>query len=95
VLLDLDAVGIVRAHLVQRHDVRATSPSSTSGIAITWKEKKRLSVASETTKSPRIPRRDLGPMSGSASKRFTITCAPQYDIVPTAAGSRRTPPPST
>jgi hypothetical protein len=49
VLLDLDAVGIVRADVVQREDVGHDEPSSTSGNAITCSAKKRLSVASPTT----------------------------------------------
>jgi hypothetical protein len=57
-----------------------TRPSSTSGIAITWNEKNRLRVASPTTKSPRIQTERSGPISGIAWNRFTMTCAPQYDI---------------
>jgi hypothetical protein len=47
--LDLDAVGVVRADVVQRQQCATTSPSSTSGMAMTWKLKKRFSVASPTT----------------------------------------------
>jgi hypothetical protein len=49
VLLDLDAVRVVRADLVQREMCATTRPSSTSGMAITCSAKKRFSVASDTT----------------------------------------------
>ena len=57
-----------------------TKPKSTSGTAMTCRAKKRLSVASEMVKSPRIQVDKSGPMTGMAENRLMITCAPQNDI---------------
>lgn len=57
-----------------------TKPTSTSGMAITCRAKKRLSVTSETLKSPRIQVDKSGPITGMAPNRLMITCVPPNDI---------------
>ena len=47
VLFDLDAVGIIRADIVQCDDVQHHEGSKPSGTATTCKEKNRVSVTSE------------------------------------------------
>ena len=59
-----------------------TSSTSISGTAITWNAKKRFSVMSEMKKSPRIHSDRSLPMTGIAPNSDTITCAPQYDMLP-------------
>ena len=83
VLVDLDAVGIVRADLVQRHEVRDHQEDE--------RERQRRDVQREEAVERRIrdarSRREstrpaLPPITGRLPNSEVITCAPQKLMLP-------------